>query len=596
MKNLLIIIFLIALTCGCMRQVTIQKEIHCPKPEIFCIAEKWDGIPYDSSFEVNQMMDYYYVFEKVKQINTIDNEWSLSFINNRRAALMYDDAGKQKVMIARMVRYNKASMESGMGIPIGGHTGALSIKNNKIIVSVSPTEGMIGRADLYEGVLSGNYVSEMNSLGTKVHQNEFTWESHPALSPDGNVLFFSSDRIVGYGDTDLWYTLQLDDGTWSEPFNCGKMINTGCSELSPFINPDGKILLFSSAGHETVGGYDIFESTISEEFWKAIKNKDFSKLNNADAFFSKPKNLRLPLNTPADELFPSSSIGIDTLLYYSSNQDADKASLISMEGGFDIFVRKMIVNKKEVKKPDVIADGFSTDIEHDITLDEPVVEIIPTYTLTGTVFNAVTLEELYEADITVKKMPDNVAYKEVTTDKKGNYSVELEKDIEYEVTAQAKDLFFESASVYVDIFDNLTTLKQDFKIPEMLTLRLNFPTDVFDDPYRYTLDSNGVETSQTWQIQIEHLVVNIINSKDKLKKLVLIGHTDDVGTNSYNRNLGKKRVDFVVAELIKRGVPKELLEGRSAGESKPLIKRENEGLELYRKRLRRVELNKIWKN
>jgi outer membrane protein OmpA-like peptidoglycan-associated protein len=593
-KTFLIMIFISFLLGSCVQQETTKKAVYCPEPEIFCTPEKWDGLAYDSSFGVNQVMDYYYVFEKVNQINTMENEWALSFIDKRRAALMYDDAGKQKVMIIRMIRYNKGSHESGMGIPVSGHTGAMSVKENEIILSVSPTGDMIGRADLYAGNLSGNYVGNIHNLGEKIHQNDFTWESHPALSADGQVLFFSSDRIVGYGGTDIWFSIKLDDGSWSEPFNCGKMINTGCSEITPFINNDNKKIIFSSAGHETVGGYDIFESQISDEFWKYVETKNFTRLSEADNFFSSPKNLRPPLNTKADELFPSSPCSVDSLLYYSSNQDADKASLVSMEGGFDIFVRKKIVNIKEETKDKVIAGELTGDIIPEINLEEPEIDIVRTFTLEGTVYNAVTLEELPDADVVVRKKPENELFKEVKTDSRGVFSIELDKDVEYEVTAQAENLFFESKPVFVEGIDDIKVMKMDFNVPEMLTLRINFPTDVYDAPYRFTLDSNGIETSQEWQTQIELLAENIKNSKVNLNKVVLVGHTDDVGSVAYNKNLGKNRVEFVINELIKRGVPSELLEGRSAGETSPLLRKENESLELYRKRLRRVELSKVW--
>lgn len=594
-KNLLLILLSIFFV-SCMTKLTKEKEISCPVMEITCQTEQWSGMAYDSSYEVNKFLDSYYSFEKVNQINTIDNDWALCFLDNKKATLVYDDNGRQRVMLVRMIKYNTGTLESGIGIPVSGHAGAMSINKDKVIFSVSSTDGMIGRADLYEGSLSGNYLHNAKSLGEKVHQNEFTWESQPSLSPDGNVIFFASDRKVGFGDTDIWFVIKDRDGNWSEPFNCGSIINTGCSELTPFVNSSGKKLLFSSAGHQTVGGYDIFESEISNEFWTAVKNKDYNKLKNPDGFFTKPKNLRPPLNTKYDELFPSSPSDIDSLLYYSSNQDAEKASFVSMEGGFDIFVRKKNVTKKETTKSDVAKKEIDIEVKPDIKLDEPKIDIVKTFTLTGTVYQAVTLTELEEAEIKVKKMPDNVVYKEVKSDKNGKYSVELNKDVRYEVTAQAKDLFFETASIYVDMLDNIKELKQDFKIPEMLTLRINFPTDVYDNPYRYVLDSNGVETIQTWQMQLDNLAENILKSKDKIKMIVLIGHTDDVGTVNYNLTLGKRRVDFVKSELVKRGVPEEILETKSAGKSKPLIKRDNEELEMYRMRLRRVELSKILNN
>jgi outer membrane protein OmpA-like peptidoglycan-associated protein len=182
----------------------------------------------------------------------------------------------------------------------------------------------------------------------------------------------------------------------------------------------------------------------------------------------------------------------------------------------------------------------------------------------------------------------------VNADLKGHYSVELERDREYEVTAQAPDLFFDSYKIRVDKNDTSKQIK-NFNIPEELTLRLNFPTDVFKNPYKFTLDSNGIETNKTWQEEIDLLTQNLLLSLDKIEKIILVGHTDDVGSVEYNNKLGKNRVLFVVAELVKRGVPETLLSAESAGELQPLDKREGESLELYRKRLRRVELQKVLK-
>jgi outer membrane protein OmpA-like peptidoglycan-associated protein len=82
---------------------------------------------------------------------------------------------------------------------------------------------------------------------------------------------------------------------------------------------------------------------------------------------------------------------------------------------------------------------------------------------------------------------------------------------------------------------------------------------------------------------------------EQIDKIVLVGHTDDVGSDEYNYNLGNRRVDFVIDELVKLGVPRNLLYGRSAGEKEPLSKYSNEELSQYRKRLRRVTMEKFFK-
>ena len=215
------------------------------------------------------------------------------------------------------------------------------------------------------------------------------------------------------------------------------------------------------------------------------------------------------------------------------------------------------------------------------------------------VFNARKQIPIPNAEIYIKPTDKESLIKQDmskhTTDKDGAYSFPLEKGTEFEITAQAKDYFFDSFKLLVESTDTLSYLKKDFYIPEILTLRINFPTDIFDAPYKFTLDSNGVETNRTWEEELDLLAQNIIDSKNEISQINLVGHTDDVASVEYNQQLGKRRVDFVIVELIKRGVPAEILSGRSAGKLEPLQRRKKEDLSSYRKRLRRVELQKIIK-
>lgn len=80
-----------------------------------------------------------------------------------------------------------------------------------------------------------------------------------------------------------------------------------------------------------------------------------------------------------------------------------------------------------------------------------------------------------------------------------------------------------------------------------------------------------------------------------IKKIILIGHTDEKASEQYNLMLGQRRADFVRRQLERRGVPPELLETRSAGESLPLERRPNEPLETFHVRCRRVELVQVLK-
>lgn len=115
--------------------------------------------------------------------------------------------------------------------------------------------------------------------------NARNWETYGSLSKNGDTLYFSSNRETGYGGFDIYYSIKSQEGAWSVPVNLGPEINTALDETTPFITYDGKKLFVSSKGHKTMGGYDVFVSTLIEGKW------------------STPVNLGYPLNTTDDDTF-----------------------------------------------------------------------------------------------------------------------------------------------------------------------------------------------------------------------------------------------------------------------------------------------------
>ncbi|PKP47106.1 MAG: hypothetical protein CVT95_06100 [Bacteroidetes bacterium HGW-Bacteroidetes-12] len=87
-------------------------------------------------------------------------------------------------------------------------------------------------------------------------------ETHAFISPDGKTLYFTSDRPGGYGGLDIYKSTQDQKERWGDPVNLGPKINTEFNEENPFLTPDGKYLFFSSEGHNSIGGYDIFYTDI----------------------------------------------------------------------------------------------------------------------------------------------------------------------------------------------------------------------------------------------------------------------------------------------------------------------------------------------
>ena len=106
---------------------------------------------------------------------------------------------------------------------------------------------------------------------------------HPALSADGQRLFFASDMPGGYGGYDLYFAERTEDGTWSDPINLGADVNTSRNEGFPFAHKNGN-LFFSSDGHPGAGGLDIFRIDIADNEWGRVEN------------------LGAPFNSAADDL------------------------------------------------------------------------------------------------------------------------------------------------------------------------------------------------------------------------------------------------------------------------------------------------------
>jgi tetratricopeptide (TPR) repeat protein len=104
------------------------------------------------------------------------------------------------------------------------------------------------------------------------------------VSSDGSMLYFASNREGGQGGTDLYLSRKLPNGTWGPAQNLGPDINTPFDEDFPNVTADGKVLYFSSNGHTTMGGYDIFKA----------------ELNPETKQFANPKNIGYPINTPED--------------------------------------------------------------------------------------------------------------------------------------------------------------------------------------------------------------------------------------------------------------------------------------------------------
>lgn len=124
-----------------------------------------------------------------------------------------------------------------------------------------------GDCDIYSAELTPNGTwGNVKNLGPTV--NSKAWDSQPALSASEDTLFFASNRIGGFGLSDLYYCVKQPNGMWTRALNLGPIINTRGNEVSPFVHPVFKVLYFSSNGHLlNFGDFDIYKSYFRKGQW-----------------------------------------------------------------------------------------------------------------------------------------------------------------------------------------------------------------------------------------------------------------------------------------------------------------------------------------
>jgi outer membrane protein OmpA-like peptidoglycan-associated protein len=122
-----------------------------------------------------------------------------------------------------------------------------------------------GDGNLYYSTRSDSTWSKIKSVGKPI--NTIYWQSFGFITPDGKTMYFSSNKPGGEGELDIWYSEKDASGKWQEPVNCGNVINTPYNEDTPFFDPATGALLFSSVGHISMGGYDVFRSVKKNGTW-----------------------------------------------------------------------------------------------------------------------------------------------------------------------------------------------------------------------------------------------------------------------------------------------------------------------------------------
>jgi outer membrane protein OmpA-like peptidoglycan-associated protein/tetratricopeptide (TPR) repeat protein len=114
----------------------------------------------------------------------------------------------------------------------------------------------LSNINLYVSRFVNGRWTAIEKLGENINSAGF--DQHATITRDGMTLYFSSVRPSGMGGYDIYRSRLGPDNQWGPAENLGTPVNTEHDESFPFISPDGQVLYFSSLGHTGMGGYDIF--------------------------------------------------------------------------------------------------------------------------------------------------------------------------------------------------------------------------------------------------------------------------------------------------------------------------------------------------
>lgn len=374
-----------------------------------------------------------------------------------------------------------------------------------------------GSCDIYFSYKTQNGWSEPKNVGAPVSSPY--WDSQPCFAADGQTLLFISNRPGGVGGKDIWQaTLQgfNSEGTpyFGDLKNLGENINTQQDENSPFLHHDNHTLYFSSDGWMGMGEQDIFISR-----------------RNKDGEWEKPVNLGYPINTSGDE------IGL----------------VINARGNRAYFSAD---NRKD-KNKDIYFFNLPAEIQP-----------IPTLYVKGRVFDAETGRNL-SADFQLQDLSDGRLVVSTQGNKfSGEFLVSLPVGGSYAFKAEHKGYMFYSGHFDIDASHPLDKSYQ-------LDIALNpIKAGVKITLENIFYETNSFELLEASKIELDGLVKFMRDNSSV--KILIGGHTDNVGNAVYNQKLSESRAESVYKYLISKEINPNRLQFKGFGMNNPVSDNDSE--------------------
>ncbi|TGE04328.1 OmpA family protein [Hymenobacter fodinae] len=408
-----------------------------------------------------------------------------------------------------------------------GHDASIQVFDNdtKMLMYRQDENG-----DIFYSERSGGDWTAPKKLNGNI--NSKAYESDAYITPDGQTIYFSTGKFSEDGTLDIYYSTRQPGGDWGPAKSLGTAINTQYDDDSPYLSRDGKTLYFSSRGHNTMGGYDIFKSE-----WDSVGNK-----------WGRPENMGYPINTPDDDT------------YYRLSPDGSYAYLSSYRiGGYG---EKDIYTINYIKNAIIRGKVFS---KRDSSTVIPGVELV----FSGT-----------QADKTA------LSYRDVTKPETGDYSVNVLSGRTYQVAVSKDGKNIETQEFAVPISTNdSTVVEKNFYVDYIDTTSMMASQfkKIYFDTDKYNLRPESIQELNN--------ISNILKANPGIN-ISIEGHCDSRNTDEYNIVLGQNRANAAYNYLKKSGVGETRMVTVSYGERRPAAPNDSpENMQLNR----RVEFRVILK-
>ncbi len=394
--------------------------------------------------------------------------------------------------------------------------------------------------DIYVSNLVGNSWTKPEHLNKNI--NSKSHESSVSLSYDSKRLYFISDREGGLGAGDIYYSDKDVKGDWGPAVNVGPSLNTKYGEEGVFIHPDGKTIYFSSKGHNTMGGYDIFKSTFENGKW------------------TEPENMGYPINGPDDDVFFVIS-GSGNHGYFAS----------SKQGGYgDKDIYRITFLGPE--KPPVLMneDNLLASVAAPVSefKAEKIVSSGPKMTILKGVISDAKTYKLLEAAV---ELIDNSLNEVIATFKSnsttGKYLVSLPSGKNYGIAVKKDGYLFHSENFDLKASEEFQEVEKDIALKPIEVGQSIVLKNIFFDFDKATIRPESAN-------ELDRLI-KLLTDNPTLK-IELGSHTDSKGSDEYNQKLSQARSQSVVTYLIGKGISADRLVAKGYGETVPVATNDTE--------------------